>query len=210
MLTSTKITIISGQILYTEALKELLINSNENFLVEGFSNYNPRIGEILRSINPDIILMDANGMGKEIWEFLHMTHLNNPDAQIIMLANSNESIYQEYASKNGANGYVLKSSPKELLIAAIKIVSKGGNFFDPGITTKINGLSVPRIQGKFNLSTREMEIIHLIKDGLSTKDIANHLALSFHTVETHRKNIYNKLSINKVTELLKLYSEFEN
>lgn len=203
-----KILILSNQILYIEALKSLLFECDKNFELEGFSVNNPDARKFILEINPDLILLDANGMDKNIWQFLNVVNKNHPEIKIIMLANSNEQIYQEYAYKNGASGFVLKSSPKEILIGAIKIIINGGSFFDPGSTKKgVLGTNF-KIQEEFELSNREIEIITLIKDGLSTKNIASQMGLSFHTIESHKKNIYKKMKVNKVTDLIRLHSEF--
>lgn len=203
-----KIMVLSNQSLYIDALKSLLNTENKDFNVDGITTSENNVSESIKSFAPEIILLDANGMGKNIWDFLNLTHKQNPAVKIIMLANSNEQIYLEHAHKNGASGYILKSSPKELLVAAIRIVMKEGSFYDPGVKAyNKNGIH-HKIQEKYNLSSRELEIIILIKDGLSSKDMAHSLGISFHTIEAHRKNIYNKLQINKVTELLKIFAEF--
>ncbi|MCP9762260.1 LuxR C-terminal-related transcriptional regulator [Lacihabitans soyangensis] len=203
-----KIMVLSHQSLYIDALKSLLSTENKDFTVEGLTTSENSVTETIKSFDPEVILLDANGMGKNIWDFLNLTHKQNPKVKIIMLANSNEQIYLEYAHKNGASGYILKSSPKELLVAAIRIVMKEGSFYDPGIKAYNKNGVHHKIQEKYNLSARELEIILLIKDGLSSKDMASSLGISFHTIEAHRKNIYNKLQINKVTELLKIFAEF--
>jgi two-component system secretion response regulator SsrB len=203
-----KIMVLSHQSLYIDALKSLLSTENKDFTVEGLTTSENSVTETIKSFDPEVILLDANGMGKNIWDFLNLTHKQNPKVKIIMLANSNEQIYLEYAHKNGASGYILKSSPKELLVAAIRIVMKEGSFYDPGIKAYNKNGVHNKIQEKYNLSARELEIILLIKDGLSSKDMASSLGISFHTIEAHRKNIYNKLQINKVTELLKIFAEF--
>lgn len=206
--TNITVMVLSNQNLYIEALKLLLNSENKDFSVDGLTITEPNVSELIKKTTPDVILLDANGMGKNIWDFLHLTHKQNPTIKIIMLANSNEQIYLEYANKNGACGYVLKSSPKELLVAAIKIVTKEGSFYDPGIKSYQKNGFQHKIQEKYNLSARELEIVILIKDGMSSKDMAAALGISFHTIEAHRKNIYNKLQINKVTELLKIFAEF--
>jgi DNA-binding NarL/FixJ family response regulator len=134
----------------------------------------------------------------------------SPTTRVILLANSNEAIYRKYAVKHGVLGYILKSSPKELLTATIKIVSKGGYFFDPGNQGFQSHGTNSKLRNEYKLSNREVEVVQLIKDGYSSKAIANHLDVSFHTIESHRKNIYNKLNIRKVTELLKVYRNFDN
>lgn len=203
-----KIMVLSHQSLYIDALKSLLNTENKDFIVDGLTTSENSAAETIKAFAPEVILLDANGMGKNIWDFLNLTHKQNPTVKIIMLANSNEQIYLEYAHKNGASGYILKSSPKELLVAAIRIVMKEGSFYDPGVKAYSKNGVHHKIQEKYNLSSRELEIILLIKDGLSSKDMANSLGISFHTIEAHRKNIYNKLQINKVTELLKIFAEF--
>ncbi len=204
----TKILILSNQLLYIEALKLLLFEFNKNFEIEGLSINNPDVRKSISEINPDLILLDANGMDKNIWQFLNVINKNHPDINIIMLSNSNEQIYHEYAYKNGASGFVSKSSPKEILIGAIKIIMNGGSFFDPDSTKQgVLGTNF-KIKEEFELSNREIEIIIFIKDGLSTKNIASQMGLSFHTIESHKKNIYKKLKVHKVTDLIRLHSEF--
>lgn len=205
---NTRIMILSNQSLYIDALKSLLNTENQDFQVDGLNTEDPTTSESIKSFQPEVILLDANGMGKNIWDFLNLTHKQFPAVKTIMLANSNEQIYLDYAHKNGAAGYILKSSPKELLVAAIRIVLKEGSFYDPGIKAYNKNGVHHKIQEKYKLSGRELEIIILIKDGLSSKDMANSLGISFHTIEAHRKNIYNKLQINKVTELLRIFAEF--
>lgn len=206
---STKLLVLSNQLLYTEALKSLL-NSQDNFSVDGMATSHTNLINLIANFNPQLILMDANGMGKEIWDTLNKIHKKQPNAKIIMLANSNESIYIEFAKKNGASGFILKSSPLELLMAAIKIIENGSHFFDTREFSSSNHINELSLEKKYKLSSREMEIITLITDGNTTKSIADQLGLSYHTIEAHRKNIYKKLKINKVTELIKLTSEFES
>lgn len=202
--------ILSNQVLYGEALKSLLREENGSYIIETYALRNAKLQELVVAQKPDIILFDMDNMSKNTWVILKEMAVSCKDARIIILANSNEPIYREYAIKYGAKGFIVKSSPKELLTAAMKIVSKGSYFFDPGM----HGLEVKTLNSKlrshFNLSNREFEIIQLIKDGFSTKDIACHLMLSFHTIESHRKNIYNKLKVKKVTELLRLYNNFDS
>ena len=201
--------ILSNQTLYAEALKSLLKEEDKTMEVAIYSLKNTFLESIENPSRPDIVLLDAHTTNKSIWDLLSNIKVQSPTTRVIMFANSNEVIYREYALKFGARGYVLKSSPKELLIAAIKIVMKGGQFFDPSVQDSNIQESRTGIKEKYKLSNRETEIISLIKDGLSTKDIANHLHLSFHTIESHRKNIYNKLNIHKIADLLKLHREFD-
>lgn len=202
--TPISLLIISKQVLYLEALKSLFNSDYQRFEINVMNLNN--VESLNKKYRSEIILLDANGMGKDIWNFLKGLHTSNPEIKILLLSNSNEQIYLDYAEKNGAKGFVLKSSPKEILIGAIKIVYQGGRYFDPGQEPKNNnGFSYNNV----SLTMREMEIIRLIKDGNSSNNIANTLGLSPFTIQTHRKNIYKKLQVNKVTDLLRVYNEFE-
>lgn len=205
-----RIILVSDHEMYREALKMLLNAANSEFRVEALAMNEPNCLALITENCPEILLLDANTMGKTIWKFLQDIHKVCPSIKIIVLANNKEKIYLENAKKNGASGYVLKSSPKEILVAAIKIVIRDGAFFDPGTTSNYRNESYEMIKEKYNLSNRELEIVILIKDGMTSKDVAAALGISHHTVEAHRKNVYNKLQINKITELLKILTLYED
>jgi DNA-binding NarL/FixJ family response regulator len=205
-----KIILVSDHDIYREALKMLLNSANSEFKVDALAMNEPNCLALITENCPEILLLDTIIMGKTIWNFLQDIHQACPSIKIIVLANNKEKIYLENAKKNGASGYVLKSSPKEILVAAIKIVIRDGVFFDPGIISNHKNESYEMIKEKYNLSNRELEIVILIKDGMTSKDVAAALGISHHTVEAHRKNVYNKLKINKVTELLKILAEPED
>lgn len=197
--------VLSNQLLYLEALKSLL-NSESTLSCKGLLMSNPEANRIIKAESPELLLIDANSMGKSVWDFLSKAKTWNPSIKTIILANTNEPTYLDQAKNNGASGYILNSSPRELLMATIQIVKNGSQFFDTGNYSKFPQES---FQEKYNLSKREMEVINLINDAKTTKTIAEELGLSFHTIEAHRKNIYKKLRIKKVTELTKLLSDFE-
>jgi DNA-binding NarL/FixJ family response regulator len=203
-----KVFVLSNQNLYLDALISLLNTDHYHLNASGtIITTNTEAFKFIEEEKPHVVLLDANGMGKTIWELLLEIKKRFVGISVIMLANTNEPIYLSYANKNGANGYVLKSSPKELLIAAIKIVTQGGKFYDPGVNNdQGEGGLGQKLSTKYNLSDREIEVVTLIKDGYTSKEICKQLNLSCHTIETHRKNVYRKLHINKVTELLKIFN----
>ncbi|AWV98031.1 response regulator transcription factor [Arcticibacterium luteifluviistationis] len=201
--------VISSQLLYLEALQNLL-NSKSILTCKGLLTTNPNIKSILKKESPKLLLIDANSLEQRFWDFVQDTHTNNPEIKTIILANSNEPIYIDLAKRHGTSGYILKSSPLEILMASIKIIKNGGQFFDYGDYNQPEQQTKVSFGEVYKLSKREMEVIVLIKNANTTRDIAKELDLSFHTIEAHRKNIYKKLKVKKVTELIKLISEFEN
>jgi DNA-binding NarL/FixJ family response regulator len=112
------------------------------------------------------------------------------------------------ALKAGAKGYLVKDSPEGDLIEAIKAVSEGKAFFSPEVSRMlvedyVRELRTRGIEDSYDLLTsREREILHLLAEGKSNKDIALLLNLSLFTVETHRRNLQDKLNVHSLAELI--------
>ena len=111
-------------------------------------------------------------------------------------------------SKPGAKGYLLKDSAEGDLIEAIRAVSNGKAFFSPEVSRMLvedymREIKARGVQDSYELLTvREREILHLLAGGKSNKDIAGMLGLSLYTVETHRRNLQEKLNLHSLAELI--------
>jgi DNA-binding NarL/FixJ family response regulator len=106
--------------------------------------------------------------------------------------------------RNGANGYVLKKDSPSRLTEAIKEVYEGGAVMNPGIAQKVLSFFLPKSDGNL-LTTREVDVLRLLADGMSYKMAAAQLNLSFHTVNTHIKKIYEKLHVQSLGEAIAYY-----
>jgi DNA-binding NarL/FixJ family response regulator len=112
------------------------------------------------------------------------------------------------ALKAGAKGYLLKDSAEGDLIEAIRTVSDGKAFFSPEVSRMLaedymREIKARGVQDSYQLLTaREREILHLLAEGKSNKDIAGLLDLSIYTVETHRRNVHEKLNLHSLAELI--------
>lgn len=136
-----------------------------------------------------------------------------PDLGIIMLTMHNEPEYILKAIEYGADGYLLKDTSKSEFIKAVKTVHSGQKYFSGDISTTIinsyqrqEPVKSTDQQGQANdyqLTKREREILKMIYDGVSNKEIADSLGKSIRTIETHRFNIMKKIQVNNITELLK-------
>jgi two-component system, NarL family, response regulator NreC len=131
-----------------------------------------------------------------------------PGVSIVVLSmHANESFVLR-ALKAGARGYLLKESPKSDLISAIRLVSQGKSFFSPAVSRMLGEDYVRHLQDRDIedsyelLTSREREILQLVAEGRSNKEVANMLNLSLYTVETHRSNILDKLNLHSVPELI--------
>ncbi len=131
--------------------------------------------------------------------------------KIIMLTSYDDEAEIQTALNLGASGYLLKTSTPEDIIRAIERVMEGGSPIDPMVTKKIMGMLLNASKESrylHQLTDREVEVIHLIAKGFSTKKIAKKLSLSRFTVDTHLKNIYNKLRIhNRHSLVAKAYTD---
>ena len=131
-----------------------------------------------------------------------------PGVSIVVLGMHSDEGYVLRALKAGARGYLLKESPEADLILAIRSVSQGKAFFSPAVSRMLVEDYVRQLQDKdiedsYELLTqRERELLQLIAEGKSNKDVANMLNLSPYTVETHRGNIMEKLNLHSVPELI--------
>jgi DNA-binding NarL/FixJ family response regulator len=159
-------------------------------------------------LKPDIIVMDLampnlNGI-EACWQIVSA----NPAISVVVLSMHKDEEYVLRALKAGARAYLLKESAESDLIAAIRAVSAGKSFFSPAVSRMlvedyVRQLQDREIEDSYELLTgREREILQLVAEGKSNKEIANLLSLSVYTVETHRANIMEKLSLHSVPELI--------
>jgi two-component system response regulator NreC len=131
-----------------------------------------------------------------------------PKTAVIILSMHSDETYVLRALKAGARGYLLKDSAEADLISAIRNVVKGKTFFSPVISNMLVQDYIREIKQRGTddsyelLTTREREVVQLMAEGNTTKEIATNLNLSAYTVETHRSNIMRKLNVNSLAELI--------
>ncbi|MCU0387993.1 MAG: response regulator transcription factor [Chitinophagaceae bacterium] len=145
---------------------------------------------------PDVVLMDIHMPGVGGIEGLKMLKRSHPEVRVLMQT--------VLSIKNGANGYVLKKDSPARLVEAIKDVYEGGAVMNPGIAQKVLTFFAPK-QTSGLLSEREIEVLRLLADGYSYKMAAAQLGLSFHTINTHIKKIYEKLHVQSLGEAIAYY-----
>lgn len=158
--------------------------------------------------HPDIVLLDV-GMprvsGPDAARFLSE---RLPKTRIIVISMHSDEAYILRALKAGAKGYLLKASPEEDVLAAVRAVAAGHAYFSPSITRLlvedyVAELKRRGVEDSYDLlSLREKEVLRLLVAGEGNKDIAEKLHLSVSTVETHRNNIMQKLHLHSLPELI--------
>jgi two-component system response regulator NreC len=158
--------------------------------------------------HPDVIVMDVAMPNLNGIEAARQISAKHPGASIVVLSMHSDEGYVLRALKAGARGYLLKDSAESDLITAIRAVSEGKAFFSPAISRMLvddymRQLQQRGVEDSYELlTTREREILQLLAEGRSNKDIARMLDLSLYTVETHRSNLMEKLNLHGIPELM--------
>jgi len=162
----------------------------------------------VQSLKPDVLVIDIGMPNLNGIEAARQLTESHAAAAIVILSMHSDESYVLRALKAGAKGYLLKDSAEADLIRAIHAVAGGKSFFSPAVSKVLLDDYMRKLQRSgaedaYDLLTpREREILQLVVEGKSNKDVANLLNLSVYTVETHRSNIMEKLNLKGVPELI--------
>jgi DNA-binding NarL/FixJ family response regulator len=154
--------------------------------------------KIAKKLHPRVVVMDCALPGINGLEATRRIIEESPDTAVLMLSMHSENTWVRQAIEAGAKGYILKNAMDLELGAAIRKVAAGGTLFDPQVEQR-SGLKGERSAA---LTQRELEVLQMIVDGKSNKEIATALELSANTIAVHRANIMNSLGIHKTAELV--------
>ena len=186
----------------------LLLERHENFEVIGEAADGREAVEIAAEQKPAVVVMDVAMPHLNGVEAARQILTRNPDIAIVMLSMHSDESYVLRSLKAGARAYLLKDSAEADLIAAIQAITEGRSFFSPGVRALLKEDYIYRLQ-KFGaddtyelLTAREREVLQLVAEGRSNKEVASLLGLSLYTVETHRTHILQKLNLHSVPELI--------
>ncbi len=158
--------------------------------------------------SPDVAVIDIAMPNLNGIEAARQVVAKNPKVSVVILSMHSDESYIMRALKAGARAYLLKDSAEGDLIRAVRAVYEGKSFFSPTVSKLLLEDYVRQLQLKEKedsyelLTTREREILQLLAEGKSNKDVANMLNLSLYTVETHRAHILQKLGLHTVPELI--------
>ena len=163
---------------------------------------------LVKSLKPEVVVMDIGMPNLNGIEAARQMTEENPALAIVMVSMHSDESYVLRALKAGARGYLLKDSAEADLIKAVRAVAGGKSFFSPAVSKLLLDDYVRKLkrsgtEDAYDLLTpREREVLQLIAEGKSNKDIANLLNLSVYTVESHRANLMEKLNLKGLPELI--------
>lgn len=182
-----------------------ILNNDPRFEVVAECGDSEHAVEVARTKRPQIILMDINMTPISGFEATEKIRKVSPASKIIGVSMHSQPAYAKKMLQIGARGYVTKNSSKEEMIKAILEVQSGNKYICDEIKNNISELVLEENKDTPNvnaLTEREIQIINLIKEGFSSKEIANQLNISLKTVEVHRHNILKKLKLKNSASLV--------
>ena len=204
---TTRILIADDHSILRGGLRLILEQQSDLRVIAEASNGREAV-DLAAKHSPAVCVLDVSMPNLNGIEAARQIQTRLPGVAIIMLSMHSDESYVLRALKAGARGYLLKESAEAELIAAIRAVRDGKAFFSPAISRLLVEDYVRELQVRGGddsfelLTTREREILQLIAEGRSNKDIANILNLSVYTIETHRGNILEKLNLHTIPELI--------
>lgn len=198
-----KIILIDDHKLLRDGLKNI-IEQKSNMLVIGEASDGREAIKLASKLTPDVIVMDVAMPGLNGIEATKQIHKNHPDIKIIGLSMHSGKQFIQGMFKAGAFGYLLKDGDSDELITAISTVIKNKKYLSKDINQQFltllnNGKAIE----KPILSSREKEVLQLIAEGKSSKEIGEILYLSSKTIDVHRNNIMKKIELYTIPELTK-------
>ena len=202
-----RIVLADDHVLMRHGLR-LLLERQPDFQVVGEAADGRETVEICDAQKPDVLVLDIAMPNLNGIEAARQVAAKLPQTAIVILSMHADESYVLRALKAGARGYLLKDSAEADLINAIRSVKEGKAFLSPAISKMLVDDYVRRLEQRGVedsyelLTTREREVLQLLAEGKSNKEVANMLNLSLYTVETHRGNILQKLNLHSVPELI--------
>ena len=202
-----RIVLADDHVMFRQGIKRI-IEETEGLEVVGEANDGFELLNLLKELKPDIVFLDIsmpNIRGIEATQEIKSLH---PDVEVLILTMHRKKEYLYHAISAGAKGYLLKEDSDVELFSAIDTIRKGGFY----VTRLLAGELAEDISHLYKgnaqlpsepLTTREREVLKLIAEGKSNREIASLLYISIRTVENHRANIMKKLKLNKTAEIVK-------
>jgi DNA-binding NarL/FixJ family response regulator len=186
----------------------LLLERQPHLQVVGEAADGRQAVALSETANPDVVVMDIAMPNLNGIEATRQIVNRSPRTAIAILSMHSDESYVIRALKAGARGYLLKDSAEADLLAAVRALTEGKSFFSPAISKILvedymRQLESRGVEDTYDLLTnREREILQLLAEGRTNKEVANMLNLSLYTVETHRTHILQKLNLHSVPELI--------
>ncbi|BBS36138.1 fimbria biosynthesis transcriptional regulator FimZ [Enterobacter cloacae complex sp. 2024EL-00215] len=182
---------------------EVLLQKNKNIVVKLKSGDSHEVLDCIRNHPIDLVILDIEMTGTDGFSLLKRIRNINKDIKVLFLSSKSEAFYAGRAIRAGANGFVSKRKDLGEIYNAVNMILTGYSFFPSETLSFINHLgSRTGAAVDMPLSNREVTVLRYLANGLSNKEIAEQLLLSNKTISAHKSNIYSKLGVQSIVELI--------
>lgn len=202
-----KVIIVDDDGLIRDSLK-LVLGLEEDIEVIGTAKNGMEAFELCKADKPDIVLMDIRMPVMDGVLGTKLIKENFRDVKVVVLTTFKDDEYIREAVMNGAEGYILKNQSTDSIIESLRTVHKGNTVFEKDVVNAITGMikeERSKRPSDYNLSEREFEVLSLIAEGLSNKEISEKLFLGEGTIRNYITNILEKLELRDRTQLAIFY-----
>jgi two-component system, NarL family, response regulator NreC len=202
-----RILLVDDHTLFRQGVRTLLAAESDMEVV-GEAADGTGAAEKAAELKPDVVLMDISMPGPSSFETARQIRKSRPETRILFLTMYDDEDYLVEGMEVGASGYVLKDSPATQLVAAVRDVFRGGSYLSPRMLSQlVNDFrtrvkSTDRLPRFATLTPREKEVLKMLAEGNSVKEVACQLNLSVKTVEAHKFNLMRKLDIHNKAQLV--------
>lgn len=204
---AVRVVLVDDHRIMREGLRALLEKEADMDIVAEADNGRTAV-ELARTLKPDVVVMDLSMPHLNGIEATRQITASQTDVRVLALSMHSDKRFLDGALKAGASGYLLKDCALDELVRAIRTVVAGQVYLSPEVAGVViegymNRLPATEVTKGRALTARECEVLQLIAEGRSAKDIASALSVSVKTVETHRQQVMSKLGMHSVAELTK-------
>jgi DNA-binding NarL/FixJ family response regulator len=202
-----RILLADDHTLFRQGVKTLL-SAEPDMEVVGEASNGTEAAEKAAELRPDLVLMDIGMPGPSSFEITRHIRRNHPDTKVLFLTMYDDEDYLVEGMEVGGGGYVLKDSPSSQLVSAVRDVNRGGSYLSPRMLSQLVDdfrtriKSADRVPRFSTLTPREKEVLKMLAEGNSVKEVACQLNLSVKTVEAHKFNLMRKLDIHNKAQLV--------
>jgi two-component system, NarL family, response regulator NreC len=182
---------------------KLILSAHTDLEIVGEAANGREAVELADKLRPDIVVMDVQMPELNGIEATKKMVAANPRMKILVLSMHKEAVYVREILRAGARGYILKDAIDTELLSAVRSVAQGDGYISPAVTSALNDKTKDIKNPLDSLSAREREVLLLIAEGKTNKEIATRLNLSVYTVDSHRGKIMEKLNLHSAGELVR-------
>lgn len=183
---------------------KMILGAQPDMEIVGEAGNGREAARMAEELRPDIVVMDVAMPELNGIEATRRLTASVPHTRVVALSMHKDSVYVREILRAGARGYLLKDSPAADLLSAVRLVASGQSYLSPGVSNAVLDDYRRHVTNPIDLlTTREREVLQLLAEGKTNKEIAGVLNLSVYTVDAHRGRIMEKLNLHSINELVR-------